>query len=123
VLIFTHFASWGEKLATYLSGRTGIPIACYHGGLSRGARDRLVSEFPELLNISLRGKVGELRLRSAKFLDQPGVLAEVTGVLANARINIIEMITGLTDISVFISFDDVEKAETLLKRVLEHYAG
>jgi aspartate kinase len=85
--------------------------------------DQLVSEFPELLNISLRGKVGELRLRSAKFLDQPGVLAEVTGVLANARINIIEMITGLTDISVFINFDDVEKAETLLKRVLEHYAG
>jgi aspartate kinase len=84
--------------------------------------DRLVGEFPELLNISLRGKVGELRLRSAKFLDQPGVLAEVTGVLANARINIIEMITGLTDISVFINFDDVTKAETLLRRVLDHYA-
>jgi SNF2 family DNA or RNA helicase len=45
VLIFTHFASWGEKLATYLSDRTGIPIACYHGGLARGARDKLVSEF------------------------------------------------------------------------------
>ncbi|MDQ3022967.1 MAG: ACT domain-containing protein [bacterium] len=85
--------------------------------------DKLVAAFPELLNISLRGRVGELRLRSAKFLDQPGVLAEVTGVLANARINIIEMITGLTDISVFINFDDVEKANTLLRRVLEHYAA
>lgn len=83
---------------------------------------RLVAEFPELVNISLRGAVGELRLRSARFLDQPGVLAEVTGVLANARINIIEMITGLTDISVFIDYADVEKAETLLRRVLEHYA-
>jgi aspartate kinase len=85
--------------------------------------NRLVKEFPELLNISLRGRVGELRLRSAKFLDQPGVLAEVTGVLANARINIIEMITGLTDISVFIDFGDSQKAEALLRRVLEHYAG
>jgi SNF2 family DNA or RNA helicase len=45
VLIFTHFASWGEKLATYLSSRTGVPITCYHGGLSRGARDRIVSDF------------------------------------------------------------------------------
>jgi hypothetical protein len=56
--------------------------------------DRLAAQFPELLNISLRGRIGELRLRSARFLDQPGVLAEVTGVLANAKINIIEMITG-----------------------------
>jgi SNF2 family DNA or RNA helicase len=45
VLIFTHFASWGEKLAAYLSHRTGLPIACYHGGLSRGARDRLIADF------------------------------------------------------------------------------
>lgn len=45
VLIFTHFASWGEKLAAYLSERTGTPIRCYHGGLGRSARDRLVEEF------------------------------------------------------------------------------
>ena len=45
VLIFTHFASWGERLATYLTERTGVPISCYHGGLSRGARDRMVERF------------------------------------------------------------------------------
>ena len=45
VLIFTHFATWGERLAEYLSERAGKPIACYHGGLSRGARDKLVDEF------------------------------------------------------------------------------
>ena len=45
MLIFTHFASWGEKLAGYLTERTGVPIACYHGGLTRGARDRMVREF------------------------------------------------------------------------------
>lgn len=47
VLIFTHFASWGEKLAKYLSTRMGVPIACYHGGLSRSARDRLVDQFQD----------------------------------------------------------------------------
>ncbi|HVM12705.1 MAG TPA: DEAD/DEAH box helicase [Egibacteraceae bacterium] len=47
VLIFTHFASWGEKLAGYLTARTGVPISCYHGGLSRAARDRMIREFQE----------------------------------------------------------------------------
>jgi len=45
VLVFTHFATWGETLAGYLSERTGKKIDCYHGGLGRGARDRLVDEF------------------------------------------------------------------------------
>ncbi len=45
VLIFTHFATWGERLAAYLSERTGETIECYHGGLARGARDRMVNAF------------------------------------------------------------------------------
>lgn len=47
VLIFTHFATWGERLATYLSERYGKEIRCYHGGLGRGARDRMVDEFQQ----------------------------------------------------------------------------
>lgn len=45
VLIFTHFATWGERLAGYLSERTQQSIECYHGGLGRGARDRMVDAF------------------------------------------------------------------------------
>lgn len=76
----------------------------------------------DLTSLSLRGGVGELRLRSAKFIEQPGALAEITGVLANARVNIVEMITGLTDISVFVDYRNLDRAEMLLRRVLEHYA-
>ena len=47
MLIFTHFATWGERLATYLAERTGKKIECYHGGLARGARDRMISQFQE----------------------------------------------------------------------------
>ncbi|CAN5654937.1 hypothetical protein BH24ACT4_BH24ACT4_06060 [soil metagenome] len=47
VLIFTHFASWGVRLAEYLTGTTGTHVACYHGGLARGARDRIIEEFQE----------------------------------------------------------------------------
>jgi SNF2-related domain/SNF2 Helicase protein/Helicase conserved C-terminal domain len=45
ILIFTHFASWGRRLADYLTEVTGKPIACYDGSLARGARDRIVEEF------------------------------------------------------------------------------
>ena len=45
VLIFTHFAQWGEKLSKYLTKRTGVKISCYHGGLARGARDKMIEEF------------------------------------------------------------------------------
>ncbi len=45
VLIFTHFATWGNRLAKYLAKRYDMPIDCYHGGLSRGPRDEIVQGF------------------------------------------------------------------------------
>ena len=45
ILIFTHFAQWGDRLATYLTERTGMKIGCYHGGLGRGVRDQLIADF------------------------------------------------------------------------------
>jgi SNF2-related domain/SNF2 Helicase protein/Helicase conserved C-terminal domain len=45
ILVFTHFAEWGRRLAVHLTEVTGVPISCYDGSLARGARDRLVEEF------------------------------------------------------------------------------
>ena len=45
ILVFTHFATWGERLAKHLTERYEIPIDCYHGGLGRSARDRMVDSF------------------------------------------------------------------------------
>jgi SNF2 domain-containing protein/SNF2 helicase protein/helicase-like protein len=45
ILVFTHFAAWGRRLADHLTECTGVPIACYDGSLTRGVRDRLVTEF------------------------------------------------------------------------------
>ncbi|HEX2849044.1 MAG TPA: SNF2-related protein [Acidimicrobiales bacterium] len=47
ILVFTHFAEWGKRLADHLTETTGVPIACYHGGLGRRVRDELVHEFQE----------------------------------------------------------------------------
>jgi hypothetical protein len=47
ILVFTHFAEWGKKMAAHLSEVSGLSIPCYHGGLARGARDRMIKEFQE----------------------------------------------------------------------------
>ena len=73
VLIFTHFATWGERLAGYLSTRTGLPVACYHGGLTRAVRDRLVHEFqsgtgPGALVLSIKAGGSGLNLTAASHV-------------------------------------------------------
>jgi hypothetical protein len=45
ILIFTHFAEWGKRLAEHLTAKSGVSIDCYHGGLARGARDKMVADF------------------------------------------------------------------------------
>ncbi|HEV7721309.1 MAG TPA: helicase-related protein, partial [Iamia sp.] len=73
VLIFTHFASWGVKLADHLTSVTGQPVSCYHGGLARGARDRMIAEFQELegagaLVLSLKAGGTGLNLTAASHV-------------------------------------------------------
>ena len=73
VLVFTHFASWGLRLADHLTEHTGVPVACYHGGLARGARDKLVEEFqngegPGALVLSLKAGGTGLNLTAASHV-------------------------------------------------------
>ena len=73
VLVFTHFAEWGLRLAEHLSKRNGIPVECYHGGLSRTARDRLIEEFqalegPGALVLSLKAGGTGLNLTAASHV-------------------------------------------------------
>ena len=73
VLVFTHFASWGVRLAEHLSTHTGTEVACYHGGLARGARDRMIEEFqngegPGALVLSLKAGGTGLNLTAASHV-------------------------------------------------------
>ncbi|MDQ6947346.1 MAG: DEAD/DEAH box helicase [Actinomycetota bacterium] len=73
ILVFTHFAEWGKKLAEHLSTRAGMPIGCYHGGLSRDHRDRLIAEFqerdgPGALVLSLKAGGTGLNLTAASHV-------------------------------------------------------
>jgi SNF2 family DNA or RNA helicase len=71
--VFTHFAEWGQHLAEHLTERTGTPVACYHGGLSRTMRDRLIAEFqagegPGALVLSLKAGGTGLNLTNASHV-------------------------------------------------------
>jgi SNF2 family DNA or RNA helicase len=73
VLVFTHFAEWGVKLAGYLSAKFDEPIECYHGGLSRGVRDAMVKRFqeadgPAALVLSLKAGGTGLNLTAANHV-------------------------------------------------------
>jgi SNF2 family DNA or RNA helicase len=73
VLVFTHFAQWGMKLAEHLTKRTGTPVACYHGGLTRTARDQIIADFqngegPRALVLSLKAGGTGLNLTAASHV-------------------------------------------------------
>jgi superfamily II DNA or RNA helicase len=73
VLVFTHFAKWGERLAHHLTQRFDIPVSCYHGGLSRGARDKMIADFqaqtgPGALVLSLKAGGTGLNLTNANHV-------------------------------------------------------
>ncbi len=72
-LVFTHFATWGERLADHLTRRTGLQIDCYHGGLGRSARDRMVRRFqsedgPGAMVLSLKAGGTGLNLTAASHV-------------------------------------------------------
>ncbi|MGI9052618.1 MAG: DEAD/DEAH box helicase [Ilumatobacteraceae bacterium] len=73
MLVFTHFATWGRRLADHLSEITRRPVACYDGSLARGARDRIVTEFqqgsgPGALVLSLKAGGTGLNLTAANHV-------------------------------------------------------
>ncbi|HEV3498509.1 MAG TPA: SNF2-related protein, partial [Actinomycetes bacterium] len=73
VLVFTHFAEWGKRLAEHLTTRTKIPTDCYHGGLSRGVRDKMIADFqarkgPAALVLSLKAGGTGLNLTAASHV-------------------------------------------------------
>jgi SNF2 family DNA or RNA helicase len=73
ILVFTHFATWGRRLAEHLTEVTGVAIACYDGSLARGVRDRLVTDFqtgtgPGAMVLSLKAGGTGLNLTAANHV-------------------------------------------------------
>ena len=75
-----------------------------------------ISEPDSLTNISMRGGIGELRLRSPEFVDTPGALADIARQLAHRGVNIRGIFTAVTDAHIYVNWEDLQGAyDTLLK--------
>jgi superfamily II DNA or RNA helicase len=73
VVVFTQYATWAVRLAEHLTRRTGTPVAAYHGGLARTARDRILEDFQDgegggALVLSLKAGGAGLNLTAANHV-------------------------------------------------------
>jgi aspartate kinase len=77
---------------------------------------REIDRQPKFSAVSVLKGIGRLRLSSTAFIEQPGIIGRIGDLLAMKGINIIEMITIQTDITIFLHRDDLNKAYALLKK-------
>ena len=73
ILVFTHFATWGRRLATHLTTVFDTRIECYDGSLARGTRDKMVEDFqkgtgPGAMVLSLKAGGTGLNLTNANHV-------------------------------------------------------
>lgn len=66
-------------------------------------------------SLAMKRNIGRVTISSPKFQDQPGILAYITKVLADAEINVIDLITLQGEISVFVDWTDREATIQLLR--------
>jgi aspartate kinase len=71
------------------------------------------------LAISSKSNVGLIELTHPIFVDSPGWVAKVSNVLASGKINIIEITTSTSTISVFIEESSINRASKILRDIYE----
>jgi len=68
-------------------------------------------------SIALRRNVARITISSPKFQDQPGILAHIAKLLADHRINVIDLITLQGDVAVYVDWTERESTIQLLRRL------
>ncbi|MBS7641309.1 MAG: aspartate kinase [Candidatus Bathyarchaeia archaeon] len=112
------FAALDENIIFGVStGRNTITIFTFSKDL-RGLINKLHSlSFVKALSC-LTG-VGLIEISHPDFIDSPGWLAKVTSALASKGINIIEVTTSKSTISIFVDESKIDEAITAVRDILE----
>jgi aspartate kinase len=69
--------------------------------------------------LSFRGGVGLIEVTHPIFVDSPGWIARISGALASEKINIIEVTTSKSTISIFVDESRIEEAVKVVRDALE----
>jgi aspartate kinase len=72
---------------------------------------------PKFKAVSILKNIGRLRVTSSSFIDEPGVIGRIGDLLALNDINILEMNTVKSDITIFLGQPDLPRAYRQLKNM------
>lgn len=76
-----------------------------------------VLEIDKLSSVTMDESIAGVRVVGGEYMDQPGVISEIVSPLAEAKINIHEMITSSASIIVFVDWEVREKTLKLIQEV------
>ncbi|CQH62396.1 aspartate kinase [Halobacterium hubeiense] len=77
-----------------------------------------VIEVGELSSVTVRDEVAVIRVLGGELPNQPGVLRRIVDPIAEAGINVIDIISSATSVAVFVDWDDREQT---LDIVQDHF--
>ena len=70
---------------------------------------RQVIEQEALSSVTLDDPLAVIRVTGGELPNQPGVISEIVNPLADARINVHDLITSATSVAIFVGWDDREE--------------
>ena len=79
-----------------------------------------VIEVGELSSVTVRDEVAVIRVLGGELPNQPGVLRRIVDPIAEAGINVIDIISSATSVAVFVDWDDREET---LDIVQDHFGS
>ena len=72
-----------------------------------------------LSSVTVTDDIAVIRVLGTEFPNQPGVVEGIVGPIAEAHINLIDVITSATSVAVFVSWDDREKTLEIVQDEFE----
>ena len=79
-----------------------------------------VIEVGELSSVTVRDEVAVIRVLGGELPNQPGILRRIVDPIAEAGINVIDIISSATSVAVFVDWDDREET---LDIVQDHFGS
>ncbi|MFW6265797.1 MAG: ACT domain-containing protein, partial [Halanaeroarchaeum sp.] len=81
--------------------------------------DRIIGD-QTLSSVTVIDDIAVIRVLGAELPNQPGIMREIVDPIADARINVVDIITSATSVAVFVDWSDREET---LEIIQEHFEG
>lgn len=111
VKAMTAFAN--KKIAGLSTGRNSVTV--FAEIKDKKALLSQLCKKSDFKGISLKEKIGAIEVLSPEFIESPGWVAKISGVLAEKGINIVEISSSKATIAIFLEEKDLEKALEAIK--------